>query len=207
MKLLKNTQLGRSMVEMLGVLAIIGVLSVGGIAGYSKAMYKYKLNQTLDALSQIVANIIALDGKSMGTPQNAQDFINYGIIPDCDVNYVDIEGNKGSSCPLPLGEIYPFVFDDPVSGYNTFDLYIRFLSNQNPVESCIQFFTSEIYKNVPDSFWKSKNNNKAYINVDNTVTFYKEQLSSLTAADISDACTKRSDRAYREIVWRIYTTL
>ena len=29
---------GRSMVEMLGVLAIIGVLSVGAIAGYSKAM-------------------------------------------------------------------------------------------------------------------------------------------------------------------------
>ena len=30
----KNEQTGRSMVEMLGVLAIIGVLSVGGIAGY-----------------------------------------------------------------------------------------------------------------------------------------------------------------------------
>ena len=27
-------QSGRSMIEMLGVLAIIGVLSVGGIAGY-----------------------------------------------------------------------------------------------------------------------------------------------------------------------------
>ena len=31
---------GRSMVEMLGVLAIIGVLSIGAIAGYSKAMQK-----------------------------------------------------------------------------------------------------------------------------------------------------------------------
>ena len=31
---------GRSMIEMLGVLAIIAVLSVGGIAGYSKAMEK-----------------------------------------------------------------------------------------------------------------------------------------------------------------------
>ena len=34
----KNEQSGRSMVEMLGVLAIIGVLSVGGIAGYSKVV-------------------------------------------------------------------------------------------------------------------------------------------------------------------------
>ena len=40
---------GRSMVEMLGVLAIIGVLSVGAIAGYSKAMFKYKLNKQAES--------------------------------------------------------------------------------------------------------------------------------------------------------------
>ena len=34
--MMKNES-GRSMVEMLGVLAIIGVLSVGGIAGYTTA--------------------------------------------------------------------------------------------------------------------------------------------------------------------------
>ena len=43
---LKNNNIGRSMIEMLGVLAIIAVLSVGGIAGYSKAMEKFKLNKT-----------------------------------------------------------------------------------------------------------------------------------------------------------------
>ena len=57
MKLLKNTQSGRSMVEMLGVLAIIGVLSVGGIAGYSKAMNKYKISKTTDQVSMLIANI------------------------------------------------------------------------------------------------------------------------------------------------------
>ena len=44
----KNAQSGRSMIEMLGVLAIIGVLSVGGIAGYSKAMMKYRINKAID---------------------------------------------------------------------------------------------------------------------------------------------------------------
>ena len=34
----KANESGRSMVEMLGVLAIIGVLSVGGVAGYHYAM-------------------------------------------------------------------------------------------------------------------------------------------------------------------------
>ena len=36
---------GRSMVEMLGVLAIIGVLSVGGVAGYKSAMQSHIANE------------------------------------------------------------------------------------------------------------------------------------------------------------------
>ena len=51
MKKLKS-QSGRSMVEMLGVLAIIGVLSVGGIAGYSLAMRRHRANQVVDTLSK-----------------------------------------------------------------------------------------------------------------------------------------------------------
>ena len=57
---IKNEQSGRSMVEMLGVLAIIGVLSVGGIAGYSKAMAKYKVSKTTDQISMLVSNIRTL---------------------------------------------------------------------------------------------------------------------------------------------------
>ena len=60
MKLFKNNQTGRSMVEMLGVLAIIGVLSVGGIAGYSKAMFKYKINKTIDEITTIFQNFRTL---------------------------------------------------------------------------------------------------------------------------------------------------
>ncbi|MBQ8671190.1 MAG: hypothetical protein IJ525_01580 [Alphaproteobacteria bacterium] len=55
---IKN-QNGRSMIEMLGVLAIIGVLSVGGIAGYSKAMQKYKINKTIEQITLIAGNIRA----------------------------------------------------------------------------------------------------------------------------------------------------
>ncbi|MBP5343849.1 MAG: type II secretion system protein [Alphaproteobacteria bacterium] len=50
---MKNTnESGRSMVEMLGVLAIIGVLSVGGIAGYTMAMNKYRANEIVNAVVQ-----------------------------------------------------------------------------------------------------------------------------------------------------------
>ncbi len=44
---------GRSMVEMLGVLAIIGVLSIGGIAGYTTAMNRYRANEILDLASKV----------------------------------------------------------------------------------------------------------------------------------------------------------
>ena len=49
---------GRSMIEMLGVLAIIGVLSVGGIAGYSKAMQKWKINKTVEGYSMLVYGML-----------------------------------------------------------------------------------------------------------------------------------------------------
>ena len=51
---------GRSMIEMLGVLAIVGVLSVGGIAGYSKAMAKFKANKVIDQVTMISTNIRTL---------------------------------------------------------------------------------------------------------------------------------------------------
>ena len=52
-----NVQCGRSMIEMLGVLAIIAVLSVGGLAGYSKALSMYKWNKALDQWRSMISAI------------------------------------------------------------------------------------------------------------------------------------------------------
>ncbi len=49
---------GRSMVEMLGVLAIIGVLSIGGIAGYTTAMSYYKANEILNDVNLRAAMVV-----------------------------------------------------------------------------------------------------------------------------------------------------
>ena len=78
----KNEQNGRSMVEMLGVLAIIGVLSVGGIAGYSKAMTKFKINKSMDQVSMLVANIRTLySGQRNYSGLSNKNAISFGIIP------------------------------------------------------------------------------------------------------------------------------
>ncbi|MBR6675082.1 MAG: hypothetical protein IKL32_04085 [Alphaproteobacteria bacterium] len=47
----RMSESGRSMVEMLGTLAIIGVLSIGGIAGYSYGMDKYRANTTINDIN------------------------------------------------------------------------------------------------------------------------------------------------------------
>ena len=44
-KALKEIQKGRSMIEMIGVLAIVGILSVGSIGGYMFAMTKLRINR------------------------------------------------------------------------------------------------------------------------------------------------------------------
>ena len=61
---------GRSMVEMLGVLAIIGVLSVGAIAGYSKAMFKYRLNKFSETMNMLLNNALQI---SKSLPKSTVD--------------------------------------------------------------------------------------------------------------------------------------
>ena len=59
---MKNTvksQSGRSMVEMLGTLAIIGVLSIGGIMGYSYAVDRYHANQIMNDVNLRAIDLIA----------------------------------------------------------------------------------------------------------------------------------------------------
>ena len=73
---------GRSMIEMLGVLAIVGVLSVGGIAGYSKAMNKFKTNKVIDQINMISTNIRTLYSSQRNyNGLNNNIAITTGIIP------------------------------------------------------------------------------------------------------------------------------
>lgn len=64
---MKIFESGRSMIEMLGVLAIIGVLSVGGLSGYTMAMNRHRANQILDYVSR--AAVLAQTHGTGGTAQ------------------------------------------------------------------------------------------------------------------------------------------
>ena len=55
----RMSESGRSMVEMLGTLAIIGVLSVGAIGGYSYGMDKYRANTIMNDVMLRSVDVIA----------------------------------------------------------------------------------------------------------------------------------------------------
>ena len=79
----QTNPIGRSMIEMLGVLAIVGVLSVGGIAGYSKAMEKFKINKTIEQVAQIATNIRTLYAQQKSfSGLNNTTAIQMGVVPD-----------------------------------------------------------------------------------------------------------------------------
>ena len=48
----KGDESGRSMVETLGVLAIMGLLAIGGIIGYRWAMDKYRATDTINEMNR-----------------------------------------------------------------------------------------------------------------------------------------------------------
>ena len=142
---MKKLEHGRSMVEMLGVLAIIGVLSVGAIAGYQKAMFKYKINKSINIISHVVSNIAKLESVNIKNLDIAgsEDAVKYGIIPECVVN-------DNGYCPLPLGEIsisFATIEETSLSG----QIYINF--TKQPFDSCVAFLSSDIYKATPDEWW------------------------------------------------------
>lgn len=55
-----SNETGRSMIEMLGVLAIVGVLSAGGIAGYSKAIEKSRINKAVEQITVVSTHLSAI---------------------------------------------------------------------------------------------------------------------------------------------------
>ena len=70
---IKFNEHGRSMVEILGVLVIIGILSIGGMAGYEYAYSSYQASQIQDAVSK--AKLIAKQGGRKSRFSSVKKFV------------------------------------------------------------------------------------------------------------------------------------
>ena len=114
----KTNESGRSMVEMLGVLAIIGVLSIGGIAGYSMAMNRYRANEILDKATKYAVIVYSSyqTAQALGKKWDEITFADadLGTLPEsADIKITRIGGNSDNK-------------DDPQSPDNGVALDITF---------------------------------------------------------------------------------
>ncbi len=106
---------GRSMVEMLGVLAIIGVLSIGGIAGYTMAMNRYRANEVIDAASKMaIIAMTANGGAGADTPITSLAQAGIGTVPCLST----ISANKTGAVTITLDSGCNAVYDviDSIAG-------------------------------------------------------------------------------------------
>ena len=130
-----GVQYGRSMIEMLGVLAIIGVLSVGGIAGYSKALTRWKINKTTEQIVNFVTEFTTIYANSKVTSEVNYDYL-YSDEPE------DFETMKG------IGLIPPDMNDkfiNPFGGkylVEISDYDVIFSIYDLPPEACISLATT-----------------------------------------------------------------
>lgn len=80
---MKNDNAGRTMVEMLAVLAIIAILSTGALVAYSKAMRRHRLNETITQVALMTTNIRSFYGNVDNYSSfNVQTAIKYNMVTE-----------------------------------------------------------------------------------------------------------------------------
>ena len=73
----KTNESGRSMTEILAVLAIMGILSVSTIFGFQHLMNKHKVNEIIQAVNLASIQILTtLTHNKMATPDDMDQFLN-----------------------------------------------------------------------------------------------------------------------------------
>lgn len=149
---------GRSMVEMLGVLAIIGVLSVGGIAGYSKAMLKYRINKTISDVTFIAGNVRAFFATQKGfSGLNSGTAAGISLLKKANILPQDIISDELQTCPY-VADHKSYLLNAwgdvmRVVAYNSSSFVISLHSI--PTSACIELATHD---------WQTANVPVIYIN-------------------------------------------
>ncbi len=190
---MKTNETGRSMIEMLGVLAIIGGLSVGGIAGYSKAMNVYRVNKSVDQLMQIVASTRSLfAGHKLYTSLTKSNKPNMDLIkkahlvPDDMINGNTIENVYG-------GEVLLNKANKGSRTDKAFSVYFAMI----PQSSCIELATKE--------WGQGKTSGLYSISINGTVVHQADATDDKkNPVGIAKAATNCNSATDNKILWVFY---
>lgn len=134
---MQSNQLGRSMIEMLGVLSIIGVLSVGGFSMVKKMQNSYDTNKIMEEISAFTrkARSVIREYESGGS-LTLNEYINAGkAVPE------GITLNADKKFAGTAGIIY--TFDLNPSETNIKNALFKMTMTGVPEEICMQVATAD----------------------------------------------------------------
>ena len=192
--------LGRSMIEMLGVLAIIAVLTVGGIAGYSKAMEKFKLNKIIGEYSMFLYNMMEhlddLHRLAHETTQSShsitEELYAMNIVPDIwsqeSTQY--FKDSMGNSVNVSVAPYMNTLLPDRLS----VNIYLGGLTTSGfTVNLCTSFFTDILlplqYTLIDAKLFRHKNGFSRGWAGSAYCTASRKCLSNMTLSDIHELCS------------------
>lgn len=207
---------GRSMIEMLGVLAIIAVLTVGGIAGYSKAMQKYKINKMLDDYTMLTTNILEHLDEFEHVSKNSSkiglvDVLQAsGIIPPSweKMNSLQIWDSNGNLLSF-YSSFSSFYFIINIGGHSV-DLQGTEIAGGFSQDICLTLFKDLIkplhYPITSIMIYGKKGYFLAYGDAF-CDDYIKKCLSNLTLSEMKQACEICNDNTYCEMKLRFFSTV
>lgn len=207
---------GRSMIEMLGVLAIIAVLKVGGIAGYSKAMQKYKINKMLDDYTMLITNILEhLDEFEHVSKNSSQiglvDVLQAsGIIPPSwkKMNSLQIWDSNGNLLSF-YSSFSSFYFIINIGGHSV-DSQGTEIAGGFSQDICLTLFKDLIkplhYPITSIMIYGKKGYFLAFGDAF-CDDYIKKCLSNLTLSEMKQACEICNDNTYCEMNLRFFSTV
>ena len=104
--MMNTNETGRSMVEMLGVLAVIGVLTVGGISAMNFGMQAYNVSQVYSQVEETARGISDIFSWSRAYPTKGDTNFATRVVGNdvCDAYGCQVKG-KGVEADTPWGKM------------------------------------------------------------------------------------------------------
>lgn len=195
-----DCSVGRSMIEMLGVLAIIAALTAGGLVGFNKAMLAYHWNMALGQWDTLINVVVKYKSQLHINDGSQQDLLSLlpifeatGELPDS--MFVENCGTTKRNC---------YVVDAMrnkirVYNHNTGYIGIGYLISQNNIEACRLFMTmAKSYHNTVDIIQFYTNDRIDDLNTAKNIHFYGDRycygnntsicLKDLSVSQINEIC-------------------
>ena len=212
---MKQKQSGRSMIEMLGVLAIIAILTAGGLVGFNKAMSTYRWNMALGEWDTLI-NLVVKYGQQLKINDGSQYALSLlpilqatGELPDKMV----AKKFNNENCEKFNFDCY--IIDSlgnkiAIYNHDTGYIGIHYEISKNNLESCRMFMTMA----------KSNHDIIEYLefyNTKNSINFYGDRrcdskrdedrcFKNMTVSRINEICKdnnifKENEPSYFLIYW------